>query len=327
MNAYFIVAIILLAIILFYLSCFLANKIVSKKIYGRRGDASISIKYALPSDFNNLEITKDYFVNNKKARISIYRYVKKDTKPVGVVLLSHGIGGGHFYLLPLINYLCLRDLEVVAYDQYASGTSEGKRIESLTQGAIDIKYAVEYVEKHFNIPFYVLGHSWGGYCAAQALRYSSKISKCVNIAGLNNEASMVSGPRLFRPLAKLMVMLCGATSYGKYSFYSTYGAFKKSSAKVLYLQGKEDATVNPKTTGFYYQKKFKNKKNIKVVMLDKKGHSPIVTYESQLRQAQVMKQFGILGGNLVPLDIYVDFNKNNIPDKDVYNLIGDFLLD
>ena len=314
-------------LILFYLSCFVANKIVGNSIYGRRGDASISIKYALPSDFTSLEVKKSYFENNKKARLTIFEYKKKESNPKGLVLVSHGIGGGHYYLLPLINYLCDKGLLVLAYDQYASGTSEGKKIMSMYQGAIDIKYAVKYVESHYDLPFYVLGHSWGGFCAAQALRYSKKIIKCVDIAGLDSEAAMAQGNKLVRAFAMMFVKLCGFTTYGKYAFYSSLGAFKKTSAKVLYLQGKEDNVVNPKYSGYLYQSKLKNKENIKVIMLDKKGHSPIVNFESQLAQAETMKQFGLLGGNLVPLETYVDFNKNNIPDENVYKLIGDFLID
>lgn len=318
---FIIIGIVLLAVFLFIGSLLLVNRIVSNNVYGHRGDSSISIKYLLPSDYPNLNVKKSYFLNNKKARLSIYEYQKKDTKPKAMVLISHGIGGGHFYLLPLIEYLCNRGLLVLAYDQYASGTSEGRMICSMNQGAIDIKYAIKYVEAHYNLPFNVLGHSWGGYCVAQGLRYSKKIEKCVSIAGLNNEASMASAA------AKPFVLLGGFLKYGKYAFYSSYGAFKKSSAKILYLQGKNDGTVSPKKTGEKYQKKFKNRENISVILLDKKGHSPIVSYESQLGQTAVMKQFGMLCKELVPLKTFVDFNKNNVPDMDVYNLIGDFLID
>ena len=320
MNAYIIASIVIVAILLFYLSCYIAHILISKSVYGRRGDSSISIKYALPSDYTNLNVKKDYFLNNKNARLSVYEYVKKDTKPVGLVLMIHGIGGGHFYLLPLINYLCERGLMVLAYDQYASGTSEGRRIESMSQGAIDVKYAVKYVEEHYDLPFYVLGHSWGGYAAAQSLRYSKKILKCVDIAGFNNEAAMAS------KIAAPMLRLCSFLHFGKYVYYTTAGAFKKTSAKVLYLQGKQDAVVNPKKSGFRYEKMFKNKDNIQVMMLDNKGHTPFVDFESQMNQIEIMKQFGMLASNLVPLETYVDFNKNNIPDMDVYKIIGDFLL-
>lgn len=314
---------ILGALILFYISCFFANKIVSKKIYGHRGDGSLSIKYSLPSDYKNLKVTKDYFLNNKKAHLTMYHYEPKNQKVIGHVLFIHGIGGGHFYSLQLIDYLCSRGLSVYAYDQYASGTSEGKCIESMNQGAIDVKYAVRYMKSHVEGDFYVAGHSWGGYAASQALRYSNRITKCLNIAGLNSEADMTSGP--LRKVVSVIVRFCGFTKYGKYAYYTTYGAFKKTSAKVLYLQGEEDLVVDPNQTGYFYQKKFKNKENIEVVMLPKKGHSPIVTYESQLAQSEVMKQFGMLGENLVPLETYVDFVKNNVPDMEVYKLIGDFL--
>ena len=320
MPPYVIIIIIIAAILFFLLSVCLAHYVVSNSIYGRRGDASISIKYLLPSDFPNLNVKKSYFLNNKKARLSVYEYTQKGVKPVGLVLFVHGIGGGHFYSLSLINYLCERGLMVVAYDQYASGTSEGRKIVSMNQGAIDAKYAVRYIEKNYDLPFYVAGHSWGGYAASQALRYSKKIEKCVNIAGLNNEISMAS--RIARPMVAISAFL----HYGKYGLYSTYGALKKTSAKVLYLQGKQDAIVNPITNGFRYEKKFKNKPNIKVVMLDRKGHSPIIDYKSQIAQLKVMKQFGMLGGVLVPLETYVDFNKNNVPDMDVYKMIGDFLI-
>lgn len=321
-----IVGIVVGALILFVISCYFANLVVSKKVFPRRGDASISIKYQLPSDFKNLNVRKDYFLNNKKARLSLYEYSKKDSKPLGLVLLSHGIGGGHFYLLPLINYLCERGLMVLAFDHYASGTSEGKRIESLAQGGIDVKYALKYIDNHYDLPLYVLGHSWGGYSVAQGLRFSKKILKCVSISGLDSEATMANGPKALVPLIRTFVRVCGFTKYGKYSFYSSYSAFKKTNAKVLYIQGKEDATVSPNITGYRYQKAFKNKENIKVVMMDQKGHAPIVTYESQLAQMRVMKQFGMLGGYLVPLEVYVDFNKNNVPDMDIYKMIGDFLI-
>lgn len=318
---------VLIALLLFFISCSIANHIVSNKIYGHRGDASISIKYLLPSDFPELEVRRDYFENNRKARLSVYEYKKKGVKPVGLVLFIHGIGGGHFYSLQLINYFCERGLMVVAYDQYASGTSEGKKIDSMNQGAIDVKYAVKYVESHYkDLPFYVAGHSWGGYCAAQALHYSKRIEKCVSIAGLDSESSMTSGPKVLAAIATIFVKLCGFTKYGKYSFYSQLGAFKKTSAKVLYLQGKEDLTVSPYKTGYRYQKVLKNKPNINIVMLDKKGHSPIVTFDSQMAQGMIMSQFGMLGENLVPLDVYVDFAKNNVPDMDVYKMIGDFLI-
>ena len=328
MPPYIIALIIVLAsLVLFFVVAFLVNEKVSKSIYGRRGDASISIKYALPSDYPNLDSKKFYFLSNKKARLYGYEYHKKDTKPKAVVLLIHGIGGGHLYLLPLINYLCEQGLMIVAYDQYASGMSEGRRIESMSQGAIDVKYAVRYIEQNYDVPFYVMGHSWGGYAAAQALRYSKRIEKCLSIAGVESEAAMINPKLKLRKLVMFIVKLCNATKFGKYAFYTSYGSFKKTNAKVLYLQGKQDLTVLSNLTGEVYQKKLGNRPNINITILDQKGHAPFVDYESQLKQYEVMSKFGLLGGVLTDINVYIDHVKTSVPDPKVYKLISDFLTD
>ena len=322
-----IIVIVVSLIVLFFIFGYVVNDIVLNKIYGRRGDGSISIKYSYPSHYPNLKVKKSYFLNNKKARLSIYEYIDKSINdPKAVILLAHGIGGGHFYLLPLINHLCKNGYLVVAYDQYASGTSEGLKLEAMTQGNIDVKYAVRYVNDNYpKMRFFVMGHSWGGYCAAQALKYSKRIEKCVDIAGLDSEAMMVRQMSKYGGFAYHLVRFCCFTHYGFHAYQTTYGIFKKTHAKVLYLQGKEDASVLPKYSGYLYQKKLKNHKNIEIKMLDKKGHAPFVDYDSQLKQAEVMKQFGILGGVLVDQKIYVDYVKTSIPDMEIYNLIVNYL--
>lgn len=327
MPLYLIIILVVLGtLILFVLSLFIANKLILDNMYGRRGDGSISIKYPYPSNYPNLNVKKSYFLNNKKARLVAYEYVEENQNPKAVVLLIHGIGGGHFYLLPLINYLCENGYMVVAYDQYASGTSEGKKIVSMVQGAIDVKYAVRYLEANYpDQKLYVMGHSWGGFVSSQALRYSKRIEKCVDIAGMDSEAMMAKS--YFKPgwFAYTMTCLASSLKFGKYSFYTTYGIFKKTTAKVLYLQGKQDNVVDPKNSGFYYEKKLKKRSNITIKMMDNKGHAPFVDFESQKRQSEVMKQFGMLAGVLVDLSVYVDYEKTSIPDMDVYKMILDYL--
>lgn len=327
MSPWLLVVIIVVSVlVIFYLLFFIMNDVVLNKIYGRRGDGTISIKYALPSEQKNLIVKKNYFLNNKKARLFVYEYTKIDNEnPKGLILLIHGIGAGHFYLFPIINYLCELGYVVVAYDQYASGTSEGKKIKSMTQGCIDVKYAVRYIEKNYNLPFYVMGHSWGGYCATQALRYSKKIIKCVNIAGLDSEASMAK--EMFKPawLMVTLMRLCSFTHFGFKAFYTSYGIMKKSSAKILYLQGLDDNIVNPKTNGLFYKDAFKDKDNIKIVMIEGKGHSPFNDYESQNKQNKVMAEFGLLGGVLVDMSIYIDYPSISVPDMEVLKIISDFL--
>lgn len=325
LYSWIIIIVVLVFLAIFFLA-FITDDIVSNNTYGRRGDGSISIKYSYPSNYPDLEVSKSFFLNNKKARLYVYEYVPRGKEIKANILFAHGIGSGHFYSLPLIHHIVQNGYRVIAYDQYASGTSEGRKIRSMTQAAIDVKYAVKYVEQKYpNDRFYAMGHSWGGYTASQALRYSKRIEKCINIAGLDSEAMMAKMMFKHGAILSHIMRLCSATHYGKYAFYSTYGIFKKTHAKVLYLQGLEDKVVLPKYSGFLYQNKLKNRPNITVKMLENKGHSPYVTLESQRKQENVMKQFGMLGGVLVDLSIYVDYVKNSVPDPEVYKIIVDYL--
>lgn len=327
MPIYLVIIISILALLIFlYLLFYIINEIASHKTYGRRGDGSISIKYSYPSYYPDLDVKKSYFVNAKKARLSVYEYTKKGSKPKAVIMLIHGIGAGHFYLLPFIQYLCANSYMVVAYDQYASGVSEGLRIESMIQGMSDVKYAVRYLEKNYpDQKLYVMGHSWGGFVASQALRYSKRIEKCVDIAGFDSEAMMARGVIKPTCLAPTLFRLFSFPKYGVHALYTTYGIFRKTTAKILYLQGKQDNIVDPKYTGFYYEKKLKNRSNITIKMMDNKGHTPFVDFESQKKQGDVMKQFGMLGGVLVDLSIYVDYVKTSILDVDTCKSVVDYL--
>ena len=116
-----------------------------KKALGKRGDGTVSIRYPLPSEQKDLIFKKDCFYNDKGNRFAVYEYRHKNVKdPKKVLLMIHGLGGGHFYLFPLINYFAKLGYLVVAYDQYASGASEGKKINSMTVGARDVKFALKY---------------------------------------------------------------------------------------------------------------------------------------------------------------------------------------
>ena len=215
------IIIVIASILLFFICGAIAQKIVSINVYGKRADGSLSIHYALPSDYPNLNVERSYFENNLKARLSVYEYSLKGTEPKKIILFTHGIGAGHFYILPLINYLCEQGYKIIAYDQYASGTSEGRKIDSMIQGAIDIKYGIKYVENKYHQTFSLMGHSWGGFCVAQGLRYSKNIDKCLSIAGVDCEAEMINPKLKLRPLFVFIIKIVNATKYGRFAFFSS----------------------------------------------------------------------------------------------------------
>ena len=196
---------------------------------GKRGDGSVSIKYPLPSEQKDLVYKKDYFFNDSGNKFVIFEYRHKSVKePKKALLMIHGLGCGHFYLLPLINYFAKQGYLILAYDQFASGLSEGKAIKSMTVGARDVKFALKYVdEKYGNLPLSVFGHSWGGFTASIALNYSNRIEKTILVSGFNRQSDFVLNGNFLGILLSFVLKIRDAFIYKKYVKFSTINSLKK----------------------------------------------------------------------------------------------------
>lgn len=295
---------------------------------GKRGDGSVSIKYPLPSEQKDLIYKKDYFYNDKGNRFAIFKYRHKSVKePKKALLMIHGLGCGHFYLFPLINYFAKQGYLILAYDQFASGLSEGKGIKSMTVGARDVKFALKYIdEKYGDLPLSVFGHSWGGFTASIALNYSERIEKAIIVSGFNRMSDIVRGGTM--PFVNFLVSLAiirqDAFRYKQVSRLSALDCFQKTNAKVLYIQGANDHVVNPEFSSTVFMQLNRNP-NVEIKVLEGKEHTPFVTAKSQEEQNKVAATFGTVGGHLVPIETYIDYEKISELDLDVCKLMSDFL--
>lgn len=309
------------ALILILISILLIADLAIVKTYYKRCDGVPTIRYPSYTEYEGLERRRSYFVNDKKARINTFVYRHKLDSYKAVIMMIHGVGSGHTYFMNLIDFLCKNGYIIFTYDQYACGSSEGRIMGSMTQGISDVKYALKALEADEELakyPLYVFGHSWGGMCAANSVRFSNKIEKVIDVAGIENESMMApAGVGLFLKLRNFFI-------YGKYAFYSASGALKKTTAKVMYLQGNCDLIVDPRKTGLKYQEMFKNKKNIEVKMIPEKGHAPYTTNASQKEHDGVMRQFGFLGGRLVKMQPQIVYAKVSELDPEVTKIILDF---
>lgn len=319
MNLIFLIPISIGSIFIIFTILIVIVSLTFKKTYGKRADGSISIRYPLPSDLNNIDITHAY-MRSRNINLSYNVYKKQGTTPKALILVIHGIGSGHFYLLPMIEKFVNDGYMVFAYDQYASGCSEGKVFKTMSRGVIDVKYVLRFIENNNELnkyPLYVFGHSWGGYVAGCSLKYSKNIEKCVDVSGFNNECDFV------RPI-RLLVLIRNFLIVGPKAFTKVHNIFRKTKSKVYYLQGKQDSVVNPQFAGKLYEKIAKRNKNVVVEILENKGHTPFNDNHSQEEQNKVMGDFGTVGGILVPLERYADFRKISKVDDSVYQKILSF---
>ena len=302
----------------------LIEKSFAQSFY-KRGDGATCIDYALPSEFDNLLKRKIAFKSKKETLRGFVYKDKSVTNFKAVIVIAHGIGFGHFYLLNLVSYFAKNGYIVFCYDQASSGMSSGKRIDCMSRASLDIDNALKFKENDDelkNYDTYLFGHSWGGFAVLSALNLKHKIKKVISVAGFNSEIDLATEatPKI-KPFG-FIIRLRNFIHYGRYAFFDAYKGIIKSPAKIRYYQGDKDLTISPKL-GLEFFKKYE-KDNFEVIALKDKGHTPFINDESQKLQQEVLVDLGLLGGKEVDVSYFVDFRKLSLPDNDVYQSFLEF---
>lgn len=302
----------------------LIEKSFAQSFY-KRGDGATCIDYALPSEFDNLLKRKIAFKSKKETLRGFVYKDKNITNFKAVILIAHGIGFGHFYLLNLVSYFAKNGYIVFCYDQASSGMSSGKKIDCMSRASLDIDYALRFKENDDelkNYDTYLFGHSWGGFTVLSALNLKHKIKKVISVAGFNSEVDLATEatPKI-KPF-RFIIRLRNFIHYGRYAFFDASKGIIKSPAKIRYYQGDKDLTISPKL-GLEFFKKYE-KDNFEVITLKDKGHTPFINDESQKLQQEVLVDLGLLGGKEVDVSYFVDFRKLSLPDNDVYQSFLEF---
>ena len=171
--------------------------------------------------------------------------------PKGMVVISHGIGGGADSYIQEAVYFAKRGYKVLSFSNTGSHESEGKGTMGLSQSVIDLDAALDYVESREefeDLPIYLYGHSWGGYAVTAILNYDHEIAAAASVAGYNSPMEMImawSKPQM------------GILSYIEYPYLWIYqkllfgGASNLSAAEginstetpVLIIHGTEDEVI------------------------------------------------------------------------------------
>ena len=123
----------------------LIEKSFAQNFY-KRGDGATCIDYALPSEFDNLLKRKIAFKSKKETLRGFVYKDKSVTNFKAVIVIAHGIGYGHFYLLNLVSYFAKNGYIVFCYDQASSGMSSGKKIDCMSRASLDIDNALRFKE-------------------------------------------------------------------------------------------------------------------------------------------------------------------------------------
>ncbi|MCF0117478.1 MAG: alpha/beta hydrolase, partial [Bacilli bacterium] len=191
---YIIIGSIVLAILVIVGLLLFFVEFVFSLMLPKRGDGCLCIDYPHPDEYKEMAHEKIEFKSGKNLlRGFIYKNTNiKDYK--AVVILAHGIGYGHFYMLDVINFLTVNGYIVMAYDHYASGYSEGRILNCMTKVSKGMEDALKFKENNEVLKgysTYLFGHSLGGFAAMSGLNIKGyKVEKCISVAGFNSEQGL-----------------------------------------------------------------------------------------------------------------------------------------
>ena len=218
------------------------------------------------SEFPNLTRERHTFTSNEGQKLVGYLYQQKDTdtEKKAVVVFAHGLGaGGQTGYMDVFNYLTEHGYYVFAYDATGNDESEGDVIGGLPQGFIDLDHAIDYaytIEEIKELPFVLMGYSWGGLSVVNVLNYHPEVEAVVAMSGWNESINLVEhrGVQMAGNVAKILlpfVRMHEFIMYGKYAFSTGMKGFSKSDCDVMIIHGEQDETV-PIQYGYdiYYEK-------------------------------------------------------------------------
>ncbi len=277
--------ILILAIIPFTASIYLYNQ-----YFGIRYETYKPLSLSL-EDFPGLKRDKYVFSSNNNQKLVGYNYYCEKSDIKGVIIISHGFGGGgHNSYMDCANYFAKNGYYVFAYDGTGNDESEGETVKGLPQGVIDLDYAISFVEKQEEfkkLPIMLFGHSWGGYAVTSVLNYHPEIKGVVSLAGFNKSSDLIKsqGEQIVGNIINILmpyINIYEKLKFGDYASNTSMKGFEKTKANIMIIHSEDDDVVQKKYGYDIYYKKYKNSPRFTFVSYKNKGHSQLYYSDSAI---------------------------------------------
>ncbi len=190
-------------------------------------------------------------VNFESGDNSLQGYIYGNEEGQGLVVVSHGIGGGADSYLPQITYFIDNGFRVFAYDSTGSFDSEGKSTKGFPQSLLDLNAALTYInlQTEFDgLPILLFGHSWGGYAVANILHYDHEISGVVSVSGANSPMDIIieQGRNMMGGFINVQypfLLLYQKMLFGETASLNAVDAINNSDVPILVIHGTKDDFV------------------------------------------------------------------------------------
>lgn len=190
-------------------------------------------------------------VNFLSGENELQGYVYGGNQKKGLIVLSHGLGGGADSYLPQIFDFVDRGYAVFAYDSTGSFDSEGKSTKGFPQAILDLEAALDFIgtqEDLSPMPLLLFGHSWGGYASANVMGLDYPVKGVISVSGANSSMEMVmeQGKRSMGDFIYVLYPFLWSHErflFGSDASRSAVEAINGSDIPLLIIHGSEDEMV------------------------------------------------------------------------------------
>lgn len=216
----------------------------------------------------------------------LYGHLYGVGNPAGLVVISHGMGGGEGSYLSEALYFVDQGYQVLCYSNTGCWDSEGKNCVGLNQSVLDLDAALNWVEgeSRFDaVPVFLYGHSWGGYAVAAIFHFDHDIAASASVAGFNEAMPMIIewGKDMMGPLIYAeypFIWINQKLTFGKNFDLTAVDAINSTDTPVLILHGDKDTTVGYDTVSIISQRDRITNPNVRYIVCDKEfqnGHNSL----------------------------------------------------
>jgi hypothetical protein len=171
----------------------------------------------------------------------------------------------------------------------------------------------------------VVGHSWGGYAALISSNPVYKVKKIISISGFNRVSEEIKSV-IHKEDSKLLGFFLHfyfRVNDRKLKDLAGSDLLKRSSAKLLYIQGNADNVVSPKAGYLSLQRGIPGRKETRYIIVPNRGHQVFLSIESEKYINELWdKKITSPDG---PIGLKMDLEKTGEENKELLQTMFDFL--
>lgn len=248
-----------------------------------RCDDTETVFYYSAEDFP--ELKKEAYAFLASAGHTLQGYIYCYDAPIEgrLIVFDHGFGGGHRAYMKEIEMLCRHGYLVFAYDHTGCMESGGESPNGLAQSLCDLNDCINAIksdERFAGLDISVMGHSWGAFSTLNIPALHPEISHIVAMCGFISVEEMVKS--FFSGLMKgyrQAVLALERESNPRFSLFHAAESLSNSSVRALLIYSEDDQMCR-RTHYDVLKTALDGKKNIRFMLVNRKGHNPNYTEEA-----------------------------------------------